>query len=160
MSIPYAAAAAGDTWTAARVNHLPQGVLTLASSTSSSSATTAGTELDVLTASAVVLLAADRRLRLRWHCRSILSSAGGSTDVFTVRIKEGATVLNESLFLGVVTSGVATGGCDFEAFVSSPTAASHTYKVTIQRALGAGTATVSATATAPMTLAVEDVGSV
>ncbi len=108
----------------------------------------------------MVLAASDRRIRLRFHCRGIVSSVGGSTDVFTVRIKEGATVLNESNYLGVVTTAAATGGCDFEHILSSPTAASHTYKVTIQRAIGSGTASVSATATAPLTFTVEDVGKV
>lgn len=160
MSTGYAAAVAGDVWAAARVNDLPQGVLALASSTSSSSATSSTTELDVLTASAVTLAAADRRIRLRWHCRAISATVGGSADIFTVRIKEGATVLNESNYLAVATAAAATGGCDFEAIVTSPTAAAHTYKVTIQRAIGSGNATVTASATAPMTLTVEDAGKV
>jgi hypothetical protein len=158
VSTAYAAASAGDTWTAARVNDLPQGVVGWATPVTASVGPTSGTtELDVITAPAVVLAAADRRLRLRFHCRGLSCTNVG--DIFTLRIKEGATTLTDAAYLPSNT-GVASIASDFEAFVSSATAASHTYKVTIVRASGAGTASVSATATAPITFTVEDVGKV
>lgn len=157
MSVSQAAQASGAVVTAARLNNYPQGILTVASSTSNASATSSTTELDVLTASSVTINATNRRLRLTWHCRAITCTVAG-TDIYTMRIKEGATVLGESNYLAVVTGAAATGGCDFSVTVDSPTAAAHTYKVSIQRAVGSGAATIQGSATGPMTLTVEDAG--
>jgi hypothetical protein len=158
MSVSQAPQAVSAIVTATRLNNYPQGVLTVAPLTSDASATSSTTELDVLTASAVTLNASNRRIKISWHCRAIAATVTGGTDIFTVRIKEGATTLAESAFSPVVTAGAATGGCDFFALLDSPTAAAHTYKVTIQRAVGSGTATVKASATGPALLVVEDVG--
>jgi hypothetical protein len=158
VSTAYAAASAGDTWTAARVNDLPQGIIGYATPITASVGPTSGTtELDVITAPAVVLAASDRRLRLRFDCRGLSCTNVG--DTFVLRIKEGSTTLKDASYLPSNT-GVASIGSDFEAIVSSPTAASHTYKVTIVRAGGTGTASVSATATAAITFYVEDCGKV
>lgn len=155
-SASQAAVVAGGPVTSTRLNNYPQGVLGVASATSNASATSGTTELDVLTASAVTLATANRRIRLTWHCRGISCTA--TSEIYTVRIKEGSTVLGESNYASVTTSVAASGGCDFSVIVDSPSAASHTYKVTIQRAIGTGSATVQATSTAPMTLTIEDVG--
>lgn len=139
------------------MDKLPQGAMTLASSTSSAAATSGTTELDVLTATAVTPAEAGRRWRLRWHCLGITGTV--ANDIFTVRIKEGATELNASRNVTIVTGvSIASGGCDFEAIVDSPTLVAHTYKVTIARNTGTGTATVGAAATTPMTLTLEDIG--
>lgn len=143
--------------TAAQMNDLPQGILTVASATSDSSATSGTTELDVLTASAVTITQANRRLRLRFHARALNGSVTG--DTFILRIKEGSTILVETVFTAPGTSDTAIGS-DFEAIVDSPTAASHTYKVTIQRFNGTGVGIVRATANGPMKLTVEDVGAI
>jgi len=73
--------------------------------------------------------------------------------------RKGATILNEAHYTPSAT-GAASIGSDFEAIVDSPSVAAHTYKATIQRALGTGNATVGATTTAPITLTVEDCGGV
>lgn len=134
------------------------GVVGFATPVTSSVGPTSGTtELDVITAPAVVPVGANRRLRLSFHARGL--SCTVATDIFLLQIKEGATVLNQAHY-NPANTGVASGASDFSAWVSSPTTASHTYKVTIVRATGTGTASVSATATAPITFAVEDVGNV
>jgi hypothetical protein len=143
--------------TAAQVKDFPQGVLGLASATADSSATSAATELDILTAPAVTIAGAGRRLRIRFHARALGASVAG--DTFILRIKEGATILSESVYTAPGTGDNAVGS-DFEAYVDSPTAASHTYKLTAQRFNGTGTLTVRASANGPMKLAVEDVGQV
>lgn len=145
----------GELLTAAQMDKMPQGIFAVASSTSAIGPTSSTTELDIVTAAAVTLLTADRQIRLRFHARGI--SVSVADGIHIVRIKEGATVLNEAHYNPAGT-GVASIAADFEAIVSSPTAASHTYKATIQRSSGTGNATVSATATAPITLTVEDVG--
>jgi hypothetical protein len=158
VSASQAAIATSEVVTATRLNNYPQGVLQYTPSTANASATSGTTELDVLTASAVTVTDANRRLKITWHCRGISATVGGSTDVYTVRIKEGSTTLGESNYLATATAVAATGGCDFSAFVDSPSAGSHTYKVTIQRAIGSGSATVQGLPAAPMYIAVEDVG--
>lgn len=158
MSVSLATIATGDVVTAARLNNAPQGLLTIASSTSNASATSGTTEMDVLTASAVTVNASNRRLKLTWHCSGISATVAAGTDIFTVAIKEGSTTFNESNYVPVVTGVGATGGCDFSAYIDSPSTGAHTYKVTIRRAVGSGAATVRGSVNAPMYLTVEDVG--
>jgi len=152
--------AAGAVLTAAQMDSMPQGIIAHATPITTSVGPTSGTtELDVITAPAVTLLAGNRRLRITFTCRGYTCSA--TNETFIVRIKEGATVLAESIVVSFGTGTGGTGGAStFEAIVNSPSAASHTYKATIQRSGGAGTATVSATATAPITLEVADAGEV
>ena len=152
--------AAGAVLTAAQMDSMPQGVIAHATPITSSVGPTSGTtELDVITAPAVTLLAGNRRLRITFTCRGMTPTV--SSDTFIVRIKEGATILQEA---HVVTFGTGTGAHGgagtFEAVVSSPTAAAHTYKATVQRVGGTGTLTLTATATAPITLEVADAGEV
>src|SRR5262249_381670 len=97
-----------------------------------------------------------RRLRIAFHTKAVTGTVAG--DAFTLRIKEGATVLQEENYLVPGTSQQLA--IDFEAIVDSPTAASHTYKVTIQPASGTGTATVGGRAAGPITITVQDVGQV
>jgi hypothetical protein len=147
----------GQVLTAAQMDEMPQGVLSLVTSTSVAGPTSGTTELDVLTAAAITPAQTGRRLRLSFHARGI--SVTNAADTFIMRIKEGSTTLSEAHHQPAAT-GNTSGACDFSAFVDSPTVAAHTYKVTIVRNAGSGTASVSATATAPMTFAVEDVGAV
>jgi len=138
------------------MDKLPQGIVGWAAPvTASVGPTSGGTELDVITAAAVTPAQTGRRWRLRFHCRGIQDTVTG--DLFFLRIKEGSTVLNETHFV-TYTSPATINGVDFEAIVDSPSTASHTYKVTIQRSTGTGTATVSATSTAPILFYVEDAG--
>lgn len=157
VSASYAAANAGDTWTAARVNDLPQGVLAKTTTTSNVGPTSGTTELDIITLPAITLNASDRRLLLKFYCRGY--STTGAGDLYTVRLKEGATTLTDAAYLPSAT-GVASIGAYLEVYIDSAATGSHTYKATIVRSIGAGTATVGGTATAPITISVMDVGRV
>ncbi len=137
------------------MDKLPQGILDKQVSTSNVGPTSGTTSLDVLTSSAVTLLTTNRRLRLRFHVRGYTPSVSG--DTFILRIQEGATVLSDMHIVTTSTTGTF-GGVDFDALVDSPTAAAHTYKVTVTRAIGSGTITLSGTATGPITFTVEDAG--
>jgi hypothetical protein len=153
----YVSANAGDTWTAARVNDLPQGVLAKTTATANAGPTSGTTELDIITLTAITLNASDRRLLLKFYCRGYSCSNAG--DLFTVRLKEGATTLTDGAYLPSAT-GVASIGAYLEVYIDSAATGSHTYKATIVRSIGSGTATVAGTATAPITISVMDVGKV
>jgi hypothetical protein len=157
MSVSLATQAVGAVVTATRLNNYPQGLLGYTQVTSNASATSGTTVLDLVTASAVTISTAVRRIKITFHCRGMSCTVAG-TDVYTVRIQEGATIFGESNYSAAVLAASATGGCDFAAYLDSPSAASHTYKVTIQRAIGSGAATAQASANGPMYIAIEDVG--
>ena len=148
----------GQVLTAVEMDMLPQGIIAMATPiTSNVGPTSSTTELDVITAPAVTPAQAGRRWRLRFHCKGIATTVA---DVqFFLRIKEGGTTLGESNYKDLMSSNtaVATGG-DFEAIVDSPSVAAHTYKVTIQRQVGTGNATIAGSSTGPILFYVEDVG--
>ena len=148
---------AGEVLTAALMDSLPQGVLGIGTATADSSSTSGTTTLDLVTASAVTIAATGRRLRITGTWRSITGTVSG--DVFSFRIQEGATVLDEQNQQIEVASVGHNGGV-IQADVASPTAASHTYKLTVTRVLGTGTASVAGAATYKMKILVEDVGQV
>ncbi len=145
----------GQVLTAAQMNDLPQGVLGKAALTAAVGPTSGTTELDVITAPAVTIAGTNRRIRIRFHSSQIAATV--ASDGYVTRIKEGATELAQGNFSAPGT-GAQSIGVDIEAIVDSPTAGSHTYKATVQRLSGTGTATIGATATAPITFTVEDVG--
>lgn len=147
---------AAEVLTATLMDRHPQGVLGKATPITSNVGPTSGTtELDIITAPAVTIAATSRRLKLSFMCRGYAATVAG--DIFAISIKEGATVLGGTVYTPPGTSVTGIGHHAF-AIVDSPTVASHTYKVTIQRISGTGTATVSATATEPIQFIVEDVG--
>ena len=146
----------GQVLTDTAMDKLPQGIMAVATSTSSVGPTSGTTELDIVTAAAVTPLQSNRRFRLTFSCRGIQGSI--ANDTFTLRIKEGSTTLNDYAWNPIVGGGSTTFGLMFQAIVDSPAASSHTYKATIVRSTGTGTATLTGTATAPILLTVEDAG--
>ena len=137
----------GQVLTAAQMNDLPQGTLAGTSVTANVGPTSGTIELDVITASAVTIAGTGRRLKVSLAAQALSLSVPG--DQFKIRLKEGATTLAEfDTDFQVGSPWVHVG----------PTAASHTYKATIQRISGTGTATVLASGTAPITILVEDIG--
>jgi hypothetical protein len=145
----------GTAWTSPK--NQPQGILGVTRTTSSVGPTSGTTELDVITAPAVTPSAANRRIRIRAQARGL--SGGTVSDQFVVRIKEGATELADDVLV-FTTGSITNPGFDIEAIVDSPTAAAHTYKVTITRTAGTGTVSVAATATSPILITVEDAGGI
>jgi hypothetical protein len=148
--------AAGEVLTAARMDKMPQGIIAHATPITADVGPTSGTNtLDIITAPAVTLLTADRRLRLTLSYRSRIGTVVG--DIFSIRFQEGATVL-ANFRVRIDDTGFGHEGNTYSVPVSSPTAAAHTYKATITRANGTGTGTINATATEPIFFEVEDVG--
>src|SRR5260370_26224374 len=144
----------GQVLTAALMNDLPQGSLGITRQTADIGPTVGTTELGVITAPAVTIAGSNRRIRISFHARGVDGTA--VNDIYVLRIKEGATVLNESQY--VASTGATTGiASDFQAIVDSPSVCSHTYSVTITRTGGTGVGTVRGTAAAPQLLNVEDI---
>jgi hypothetical protein len=144
----------GQVLTAAQVNDLSQGVLNFTTSSADIGPTSGTTELDVITAGAVTVAASTRRIKVTFSCQSYTGMTNG--DVFLLRIKEGATVLQ--VFTVVASSAAVTYPGGTYSTLINPTAASHTYKVTIQRSAGTGVVTI--VGAGPLQLIVEDCGAV
>jgi hypothetical protein len=131
-------------------------VLDKAKLTADSSAT-GGTEIDILTGSAVTLVAG-RRYKLSFAYKGLYASSTSANN-FVLRIKEGSTSYMEwNEIVDATTARV--GGSNYAVLdcTADISAGSHTFKVTLQRAIGSDTAAVAATSSAPATLLVEDVG--
>ncbi len=111
--------------------------------------TSGTTELDIVTAPAITADGSTPvKISVAWN--SVTASAAG--DVYEIHIKEGATQLQNTRIKLQATSAEA-GGSTF--VVVTPSAGSHTYKATIVRVNGTGTAQMAAGATQPITIAVE-----
>jgi len=148
----------GNVLTASQMDDLEQGVIAMATPLTTGGTTSGTTELTIITAPAVTIAQTNRRIKVSFSCRGYSSAT--ANDVYIIRIKEGATTFNEQIVVITTTATTLSTGNVFHAWIDSPTAASHTYSATIQRSSGTGTATVAASATAPINLAVEDVGTV
>ena len=148
----------GQVLTASEMDQLPQGIISKATSTSNSSSTSGNTTLDIITATAVTPITADRRWRVTFRWRGFTGTASG--DAFSFRVQEGSTVLHENSQI-VNAASVGIGGGECTAIIDGPTVAPHTYKGTITRTLGStATATVNGASTYPITITVEDVGQI
>lgn len=123
--------------------------------TTSVGPTSGTTPLDVITAPAFTPINSSRLLRVWFHCRGF--SGGTAGEQYALKIQESTTVLAEYVVV-ITTATITNTGADFYAQIASPSAAAHTYKVTITRTSGAGTVSVAATATGPINLTVEDIG--
>jgi len=144
---------AGQVLTAAQADDWAQGVLGRAQSTSNVGPTSGTTILDILSAPAVTIAATNRliKITIQWRGINVATDPG----IYSVMIREGSTKLNEQN-KKVETTGTGQQGGTMTHYIASPSAASHTYKMSIQRASGTGTATVEADATFPIQVLVED----
>jgi len=140
---------------------LPRGGLTTRTQTTDMTATSGTTEKDIFTSAPdAVVLPAGRAIRLTLSIRSITASV--ANDIYSVRIKEGATQLMEQNFRAVaaaVGSDGMTLTVTLDSSYNAPSAGSHSYKATIVRAAGTGTATIQGAAGRPIQFTVDDVGS-
>ena len=130
-------------------------VVKYAQATANSSSTSGTTILDVLTAPAFTPVSATRLIKITVHWRSI--TVATDPGIYLVMIREGSTTLNEENHK-VETTGTGQQGGTMVHYIANPTAAAHTYKLSIQRATGTGTAIVQADPTYPMQILVEDAG--
>ena len=145
---------ADEVVTATKMNDLPKGILGYATGADQTGMTT---EVDLTGLSVAVTVAAGRRLKLTAYVSTSPSAA--SAHIITLRIKEGATVLQ----LAHVSTALATQTGLTAIATITPSAGAHTYKATLQRTSGAGTIDVQSgglPADAVAFLLVEDLGSV
>ena len=113
-------------------------------------------ETDLITAPAFTPISGSRLLRVSYRIRAFTSTNAG--DILTLRIKEGSTEFSQQQRNAyTITTAVADGIADF-VYIASPSAASHTYKVTGQRTAGTGTFTLQAASNYPTQIIVEDIG--
>ncbi len=110
-------------------------------------------ETDLTGLSVTVTVAANRRVRItaKTECAS-----NNANDVAAFRIKEGASTLEERTGPVMPLANVSVG-VDTSVAVT-PSAGAHTYKLSLARAVGAGTLTMSAFATRKAYILVEDIG--
>lgn len=110
------------------------------------------TVVDLTNLSVTVTVGTNRRIKISGEC---LSGSTTGTDTVRLQIQEGSTVLQ----LRDIITNVNSAELQHHAeVVLNPTAGSHTYKLTMQRAAGAGTVTMNAGATFPAFILVEDLG--
>lgn len=146
---------AGQVLTAAQADDWAQGVLGRGFSNSNVGPTSGAGILDIISASAVTIAATNRLIKVTIQWRSLV----GATDpgIYLVMIREGSTLLNAQA-KKIETTGTGQQGGTMIHWIASPSAAAHTYKMSLQRASGTGTATVEADPTYPIQILVEDCG--
>jgi hypothetical protein len=137
------AAAAGSTG--------PRGVLGYAEVTANQTGIT--TEADLTGLSVSVTVAAGRRIRVTGQVRY-----GGTTsdDVATLRIKEGTISIQTAQLLVSRATGQANPTLT-TAVVLTPSAGSHTYKLSLERPIGTGNMQLVASSNSPAFILVEDI---
>lgn len=144
----------GDNWSEAHIDSLPAGWLGWIERTSDQGSIT--TETDVSGVTLTVTLNASRRIRISAIGQHTATNAD---TVAQLTIKEGSTSIaydrSPTAFANVSYNNA------MEPWrIITPSAGSHTYKLTIQRLVGTGTVTLVADTDRPVALLVEDVGAV
>lgn len=109
------------------------------------------TEVDLTGLSVTVTVPAGRKLKITGQ--GVFTDSVDQDEV-RLNIKEGATVLN---LAQLMISGNTKSGTAFCEAVISPSAGTHTYKLSAQRLSGTGTVTSAASATFPSFIKVEDI---
>jgi hypothetical protein len=148
---------AGEVVTAALLNtHVrdnltaaPRGWLGYAQVTANQS--TISTEVDLTSLAVTVTVGTSRRIRISGR---VLVSSAGTADVASLNIKESTTQLSSGRTGGLQATPLGL----YVDVVLSPSAGSHTYKLTMAREVGANALTMTATSTVPAFILVEDLG--
>jgi hypothetical protein len=158
-----ATSAEGSASTHARSDHvhasstLPWGLLAAPTTlTSNSSATSGTTDLD-LAMDQTVTPAANRRIRLVFHCRGLQTDSANAVATL-LKFKESGTTLNEHAVTPTDAGNSAGDGVMFQHVISGPSNASHTYEVFLQKVAGSANVFVQAASTYPAQFYVEDIG--
>lgn len=128
-----------------------RGTLGYAQVTANQTGISSTTDLTSLTAT--VTVNSGERIKITAHIRA----AGTNNDnIAELHIQEGGTVLAlDRVYLGSTASGLKTLHAEV---VLTPTAASHTYKLTLEMSTGAGSVSLAAGATFPAFILVEGIG--
>lgn len=109
----------------------------------------------VLSAPPFTPISASRLIQVTARWRSITSTV--NDDIFSFRIMEtGVGQINE-VNVGNVT-GTGKGGGTLSCVIPSPSAASHTYNLSVDRVFGSGTGNIGASSTYPIQIWVQDIG--
>lgn len=137
------------------LNYLNDLRVKYATQTTASSSTSGTTILDVLSAPSFTPISSSRLIKITVHWRSLTPTTDPGT--WTLMIREGSTLLQAENHKAEST-GTGQQGGTMSHIIASPSAAAHTYKFSIQRAAGTGTAVVDADATYPIFICVEDIG--
>lgn len=114
------------------------------------------TDLDTTNLQVVVTVLANRRVKITGYAPGLDGTVAG--DVFGIVIREGLTELNRQQ-LRVDATGVGNPGGMVQA-IETPSAGSHTYKLSALRLGGTGNATFTAATNRPLSILVEDIGGV
>jgi hypothetical protein len=137
----------GITHTAANDNNLPGGWIGYVQVVANQSSITG--EADLTGLSQAITVNTNRRIKVTGK---IQVSSTVSTDSAILRIKEGATQLQQG------RGNADNSGLTIQvSAVLTPTAGSHTYKLSLERD-GTGSATMQASSTVPAFLLIEDIG--
>lgn len=152
MSSASHAFAALDNPTVAQVNGWAQGTLGYAPAATNQGSITAEVNLTSLTVTATVV--AGRRIRVQGF---VTFSSTVVDDTAEVRIYQDGIFVNRA---DVICRPAAIGATTSVFAVLQPSAGSHTWLLSGQRAAGTGTVTMSASAAAPAFILVEDIGAV
>jgi hypothetical protein len=144
-----------DTHVRDNLNYLNDLRVKYAQSTSDSSSTSSTTILDVLSAPSFTPISSSRLLKITGHWRGL--NVATDPGIYGVHIREGSTTLN-SENKKVESTGTGQQGGTIVCYVASPSAAAHTYKLSLQRLSGTGTAVMEGAATYPIQIIVEDIG--
>lgn len=138
----------GITHTAAHDNDLPGGWIGYVEKTADQTGIT--TETDLTGLSQAVTVNTSRRILI--SCQCMVTKSVASTRAI-IRIKEGAVILASGI-IGAVTGGNHTVDAQV---VLTPSAASHTYKVSLE-SLDSGSVNLTASSTEKSFLLIEDIG--
>lgn len=140
---------------AIKVADVPWGTLDYVQVTADQTIVASGTETDLTSLTRTVTVGTSRRIRL--SAQGILSRS--VADGITIgRFKESTTELGR--WGQHSPSALTEFGFSHGAAILTPSAGSHTYKLTLQRFSGTGNVTLNASATSPAWLLVEDIGPV
>jgi hypothetical protein len=142
----------GDVITATRLDGLPRGWLGYAEVSANQTVST-GTETDLTGLSLTVTVGTSRRIRVKGQGILTRTVADGLT---LGRIKEGAVEL--ARWAQHAPSAATEYDAASGEAVLTPTAGAHTYKLTLHRFSGTGSAVLNAAAGALAFILVEDLG--
>jgi hypothetical protein len=112
------------------------------------------TEADITGLAVTVSVNSGRRIKITGYTPGILIDVLDERGSY--RIKEGGTQLQEFRAVSRNTGFSTHGACPI--WIGTPTAGSHTYKITAARISSSGNLTVLANANAPAFILVEDIG--
>lgn len=140
----------GEVLTSTDMNLMPRGKLGYAEVSADQTGITSETDLTSLTVTFTP--GTSRQVRVTGV---ILVQSDTTGDEATLRIKEGATVLARGIQQAAQSPRSVT---IYAHAIVSPTAASHTYKLSLERNQGSGTLNLAAASTYKATLLVEDIG--